>query len=79
MQPYPSTLRAQKYTTIAMAFHWIIAALIVWCFALGWIKTVTGSLAIGLSAIAALVVLGGLAVLIGVPARTLREHAQKTT
>ncbi|SAK85686.1 d-galactonate transporter [Caballeronia arationis] len=47
--------------------------------ALGWIKTVTGSLAIGLSAIAALVVLGGLAVLIGVPANTLREHAEKAS
>lgn len=44
--------------------------------ALGWIQTMTGSLAIGLSAIAALVVLGGLAVLIGVPANTLREHAE---
>jgi cytochrome b561 len=39
MQPYPSTSRAQKYTSIAMAFHWIIAALIVWGFALGWIMT----------------------------------------
>jgi ACS family phthalate transporter-like MFS transporter len=47
--------------------------------ALGWIKTATGSLAIGLSAIAALVVLGGLAVLIGVPANTLREHAEKAS
>jgi ACS family phthalate transporter-like MFS transporter len=45
--------------------------------ALGWIKTMTGSLAIGLSAIAAIVLLGGLAVLIGVPANTLREHAEK--
>jgi ACS family phthalate transporter-like MFS transporter len=45
--------------------------------ALGWIKTVTGSLSIGLSAIAALVVLGGLAVLLGVPANSLREKAQR--
>ncbi len=37
----------------------------------------TGSLAIGLSAIAAIVMLGGLAVLIGVPANRLREHAEK--
>nr|UII03324.1 Putative metabolite transport protein NicT [Paraburkholderia sp.] len=39
---------------------------------LGW----TGSLAIGLSAIAVLVVLGGVAVLIGVPAKALHEKAQ---
>jgi ACS family phthalate transporter-like MFS transporter len=38
---------------------------------------VTGSLSIGLSAIAALVVLGGLAVLLGVPANSLREKAQR--
>jgi len=29
----------QKYTKVAMAFHWIIAALIVWGFSLGWIMT----------------------------------------
>jgi ACS family phthalate transporter-like MFS transporter len=46
--------------------------------ALGWIKTVTGSLSIGLAAIAALVVLGGLAVLLGVPASSLREKAQQS-
>ncbi len=45
--------------------------------ALGWIKTLTGSLSIGLSSIAAIVVLGGFAVLIGVPANTLREKAQE--
>lgn len=28
-----------RYTRIAMAFHWIIAALIVWGFSLGWIMT----------------------------------------
>jgi cytochrome b561 len=39
MQPYPSTSGAQKYTPVAMAFHWVIAALIVWGFALGWIMT----------------------------------------
>lgn len=45
--------------------------------ALGWIKTMTGSLAIGLSIIAAIVMAGGVAVLVGVPASTLREHAEK--
>jgi ACS family phthalate transporter-like MFS transporter len=40
---------------------------------LGWINTVTGSLAIGLTTIGALVLAGGLAVLIAVPANTLSE------
>src|ERR1700743_3692157 len=39
MQSSHSTSPAQKYTKVAMAFHWIIAALIVWGFALGWIMT----------------------------------------
>ena len=39
MQLPQSTSPAQKYTKVAMAFHWIIAALIVWGFALGWIMT----------------------------------------
>ncbi|MDE1179790.1 cytochrome b [Paraburkholderia sp.] len=28
-----------RYTRIAMSLHWVIAALIVWGFALGWIMT----------------------------------------
>ncbi|MBB4684109.1 MFS transporter [Amycolatopsis jiangsuensis] len=42
---------------------------------LGWIKTTTGSLDLGLQISAAVVVLGGLILLLGVPARTLREAA----
>jgi cytochrome b561 len=30
---------ARKYTKVAMAFHWLIAALIVWGFAIGWVMT----------------------------------------
>jgi cytochrome b561 len=30
---------ARKYTKVAMAFHWLIAALIIWGFAIGWIMT----------------------------------------
>jgi ACS family phthalate transporter-like MFS transporter len=40
---------------------------------LGWINTVTGSLAIGLMTIGVLVLAGGLAVLIAVPANALSE------
>ncbi|KWV77054.1 MULTISPECIES: MFS transporter [Pseudomonas] len=40
---------------------------------LGWINTVTGSLAIGLTIIGALVLAGGMAVLIAVPANALSE------
>jgi cytochrome b561 len=29
----------RKYTKVAMAFHWLIAALIIWGFAIGWIMT----------------------------------------
>jgi cytochrome b561 len=39
--PYASSLKAapSRYTRVAMALHWIIAALIVWGFSLGWIMT----------------------------------------
>ncbi|PXW24275.1 cytochrome b [Paraburkholderia caballeronis] len=30
---------ARRYTGIAMLLHWLIAALIVWGFALGWVMT----------------------------------------
>ena len=39
MTSYPATQPVQKYTRVAMAFHWLIAALIVWGFSLGWIMT----------------------------------------
>lgn len=41
---------------------------------LGWIKTLTGSLTIGLMIISALVISGGLAVLLGVPSKTRAAH-----
>jgi cytochrome b561 len=30
---------ARKYTKVAMTLHWVIAALIVWGFAIGWVMT----------------------------------------
>ncbi|HTH60194.1 MAG TPA: cytochrome b [Paraburkholderia sp.] len=33
------TRRARRYTGTAMLLHWLIAALIVWGFALGWVMT----------------------------------------
>ncbi|KAA9161669.1 MFS transporter [Amycolatopsis acidicola] len=42
---------------------------------LGWIKTTTGKLDLGLQISAAVVILGGLILLIGIPARALRERA----
>lgn len=42
---------------------------------LGWIKTLTGSLTIGLLVVATLVISGGLAVLLGVPGRRKPESA----
>lgn len=40
---------------------------------MGWAKTTTGSFTSGLYMMAALLVAGGLAVLLGMPARTLQE------
>ncbi len=42
---------------------------------LGWIKTETGSLALGLQISAAVILFGALTLVIGVPARALREQA----
>jgi cytochrome b561 len=42
MQPVSQSTparQARKYTKVAMALHWLTAALIVWGFALGWIMT----------------------------------------
>lgn len=41
---------------------------------LGWIKTTTGSLDLGLQLSAGIVVLGGLILLVGIPAKALRER-----
>ncbi|WP_323140556.1 cytochrome b [Massilia phyllosphaerae] len=35
----PATANTPKYTKTAMALHWVIAALMIWAFALGWIMT----------------------------------------
>jgi D-galactonate transporter len=42
---------------------------------LGWIKTTTGSLDLGLQISAGVVVLGGVILLLGIPAKALRERA----
>ncbi|WP_158743504.1 MFS transporter [Acidisphaera sp. L21] len=42
---------------------------------LGWIRVETGSLSLGLQISAAIITMGGLVLLIGVPARVLRERA----
>lgn len=42
-------------------------------FVIGWFKTATGSVNYGLYFVTALMVLGGIALLVGVPARALRE------
>lgn len=39
MPQHTSLAGTPKYTRVAMTLHWIIAALIVWGFALGWIMT----------------------------------------
>jgi cytochrome b561 len=42
MQPVSPSAPAQqapKYTKVAMALHWLMAALIVWAFSIGWIMT----------------------------------------
>ena len=41
---------------------------------LGWIRVHTGSLSLGLQISAGIVALGGFVLLVGIPARTLREH-----
>jgi hypothetical protein len=43
---------------------------------LGWIRVETGSLSLGLQISAGIITLGGLVLLIGVPARVLRESHQ---
>ncbi|WP_020501632.1 MFS transporter [Sciscionella marina] len=44
---------------------------------LGWIRTTTGTLDLGLQISAAVVVLGGVLLLLGIPARALREAADR--
>jgi len=45
-------------------------------FVIGWMKTVTGSVNYGLYFVTALMVIGAIALLAGVPAKALRERAQ---
>lgn len=35
----PAAVQTPKYTKTAMALHWVIAAMMIWAFALGWIMT----------------------------------------
>ncbi len=35
----PTSAQASQYTKTAMALHWVMAALMIWAFALGWIMT----------------------------------------
>lgn len=39
MNMHTPTPPQRKYTSVAMALHWVVAALIVWAFAIGWIMT----------------------------------------
>ncbi len=43
---------------------------------IGWINGLTGNLALGLYVVAAVVVVGGLTVIAGLPARMLRERSE---
>lgn len=45
-------------------------------FLLGWIKTTTGNLSMGLYVMAGIMIVGGLTVLIAVPANLLHEHSE---
>ncbi|WP_296659001.1 cytochrome b [Paraburkholderia sp.] len=38
-QPLSPGLPARRYSGVAILLHWLIAALIVWGFALGWVMT----------------------------------------
>ena len=38
-QPLSPALPARRYSGVAILLHWLIAALIVWGFALGWVMT----------------------------------------
>ena len=45
-------------------------------FLLGWIKTTTGSLSVGLYVMAGIMIAGGLTLLFAVPANVLHEHSE---
>lgn len=45
-------------------------------FLLGWIKTTTGSLSLGLYVMAGIMIAGGLTLLLAVPANLLHEHSE---